>query len=108
MSDRPRDIDIDELLGHAAFVRRLARSLVFDEHEADDLSQETWLAALHKPPHLRFGLRGWLRGVVRKLAAQGERRSTRRSRREAAAAAPERLPPSDELVERVEIMERLV
>jgi ABC-type antimicrobial peptide transport system permease subunit len=38
-----------ELLRHGAWVRRLARSLT-GRSDADDLVQETWLAALKHPP----------------------------------------------------------
>ena len=40
--------DPEQLLTHDAFVRGLARSLVRDEHGADDLVQDTWLVAIDK------------------------------------------------------------
>jgi RNA polymerase sigma factor (sigma-70 family) len=55
--------------GDDAWLRRLARRLVRDEEEAQDLAQETWLAALRNPP--RDGeRRQWLRATARKLAAR--------------------------------------
>ena len=35
--------EFDALLRHSGFMRALARSLIFDEHAADDAVQETWL-----------------------------------------------------------------
>lgn len=57
----------EELLEHAAWIRRLARRLVQGEARADDLVQETWLAALRAAP--RGGpLRPWLARVARNFA----------------------------------------
>ena len=39
----------DELASEAGFVRRLALSLVHDEHEAEDLAQDAAVAALTSP-----------------------------------------------------------
>ena len=40
---------VDDLLAHAAWARRLARTLV-GEGDSDDLVQETWMAALRERP----------------------------------------------------------
>ena len=51
--DRPsdlRELDDGDLASHALFLRRLARKLVRDEASADDVAQETWRAALARPP----------------------------------------------------------
>ena len=37
---------VDDLLAHVGWVQALARSLVRDSAAADDLAQETWMAAL--------------------------------------------------------------
>ena len=42
--------ELPALLAHSAWVRRLAGCLVRDDALADDLTQETWLAALRHPP----------------------------------------------------------
>ncbi|MEW6073256.1 MAG: sigma factor [Planctomycetota bacterium] len=55
-----RTPDPEDLLAHAAPLRRLARRLVADEARADDLVQDTWLAALRRPPGEERNLRGWL------------------------------------------------
>ncbi|MCP3920631.1 MAG: hypothetical protein GY711_34325 [bacterium] len=50
----------DELLAHEAFLERLALRLVGDASRADDLVQETWLAAYSHPPRRGGALRAWL------------------------------------------------
>ena len=49
-SSRP---DEQSLVEHRGFVEALARRLVFDQHLADDLVQETLLAAMRNPPRER-------------------------------------------------------
>ncbi|MEM9378955.1 MAG: sigma-70 family RNA polymerase sigma factor [Planctomycetota bacterium] len=57
-----------ELLRHGPFLRRLARSLVRDEHAAEDLVHDTWLAALRSAPAGSRDLRGWLATVLQRRA----------------------------------------
>jgi RNA polymerase sigma-70 factor (ECF subfamily) len=95
------------LAEHAAFVRSLARALVADPHGADDVVQETWLAALERPPRHGSNPRAWLARLVERLAWRGSRSSERRSRREGAAARPEGIEGTDELVGRVEVLRRV-
>ena len=46
----PGDIsDPENLLRHGASVRALAVAILGDPHAADDVAQETYLAALHGP-----------------------------------------------------------
>src|SRR6185503_18830794 len=97
-----------ELLADQAFLRRLARSLTADDARADDLVQETWLAALRARPDGRSRLRVWLARVLRNLAASGLRGGARREARERLSAASESLPGTAELVERMELHQRLV
>ena len=63
------------LLSHADFVRRLARALVGQDSDAEDLVQEAYLATpVHPPRDLDAGpLRSWLRSVVRNSDAQRRR-----------------------------------
>ena len=56
------------LLENRDFLRLLARKLVYDEHAAEDVVQQAWLAALERPPRYQGPLRAWLAGVVRNLA----------------------------------------
>ena len=55
------------LLEHASFVRAVARAVLSREDLAEDAVQDTWLAALKRPPQRRYGLRGWLRVVARRF-----------------------------------------
>ncbi len=109
MSQQPSPVDPQQLLEHAHWMRAFARSLVLDDSRADDLVQETWLAAVERPP-TGVGVAGWLRRVIRNFAYRTHRDDVRRTRREHAAAKPESsrgLAP-DELVERTELHRRIV
>lgn len=97
---------IDELLAHADWVRRLARELVRDEQRADDVVQETWLAALRSPPRTAENVRGWLARVAHN-AARGLARSERvRSAHEKRAARHE--ATTDEIAARAGVQRDLV
>jgi RNA polymerase sigma factor (sigma-70 family) len=63
----------EELLAHAGWLRRLAVSLVGPAAGADDLVQETWLAALRHPPARPGPLRPWLAQVLRNLVRMRRR-----------------------------------
>ncbi|MBI1852063.1 MAG: sigma-70 family RNA polymerase sigma factor [Planctomycetes bacterium] len=108
MSDRRGPIDPETLLANAAWVRGLARQLVADEARADDVVQETWLAAIQHPPRHAGALRSWLRTVVAHAARRAGREEAHRPRRERAAARPEAVPSAAELVERVSLQRRVV
>ena len=78
------------LAEHQQFVRRLALGLARDEAGADDLVQETWLAALVGGSGKIVNPRAWLATAMRRRAqnaarAEGVRREheTRAARREA-------------------------
>jgi RNA polymerase sigma-70 factor (ECF subfamily) len=86
----------------------LARSLVADKSRADDLVQETWLAALRRGPDRLGSLRAWLGRVLRNAARQETRRSTLRLEREPMAARPEALPSAASIAERAELQRCLV
>ena len=68
-------------------LRGLARELVADPNEADDLAQEAVIAGLRSDG--ARAPRAWLAGVVRRLAAGGVRQAYRRRRREQAVARDE-------------------
>lgn len=82
------------------FIRGLARRLIRDEHLAEDLFQETWLAAFRNPPQERRAERAWLSRVVRNLSSLFMRTEDRRRIREARVAEAEQLPPTDLILER--------
>lgn len=76
-----------ELLATQQRLRRLARALVGDDHDADDVVQETWLRAERAGRRARS--RGWLAKVTRNLGLNTRRGHARRRRREAEAAVAE-------------------
>lgn len=76
----------ESLLQHRDFVEALARRLVFDRDRADDIVQQTWLAAIQNPPR-RAGVRAWLATVTRNYAKKQRRTDRRRERHERAAAS---------------------
>ena len=107
MGAEPQQVRIEELLQHAGWVRNLARTLVLDSGAADDLVQETWLAALRRPPGDRSNLRGWLGRVVTNAARQrGRREAPRRTVETSAAAEPDSESP-DALASAIETQREL-
>lgn len=74
--------EAQDLLAHRRFLGRLARSLVGDEHHAEDLVQDTWLRALESAPESGTqrpsSLRGWLGRVLRnRVISTGQREAQR-------------------------------
>ncbi|MBI5431249.1 MAG: sigma-70 family RNA polymerase sigma factor [Planctomycetes bacterium] len=104
----PGTIDTRELLHHGDWIRSLARSLARDPHEAADLEQEAWLAALKHGPSRQDNVRGWFATVLRNAARMRSRASSRRGVRESAVARNEALPSTAELVAEASLHERLV
>lgn len=90
-----------ELLAQAGWVRELAGRLVEDQARADDVAQETLLAAWSSPPSDSSGLKGWLATVAQNVArrlGRGERR--RRDREQHVAEDRPKVQVDDELGER--------
>ena len=91
---------IEILLRHRDWLARMAATLVVDVAAADDLAQQTLLAALERPPPRADHPRAWLGSVLRNLARRLGASERSRDDRERAAAQGERLPPTDEVVGR--------
>lgn len=96
----PRPIDSELLFEQAGWVRALARNLVADVHLADDLAQDTYVAALERPPAGGSDPRSWLGTVLRNFHLQVIRSRSRRSLREQQAALPEAVPGALDVLER--------
>jgi RNA polymerase sigma factor (sigma-70 family) len=77
----PGAYSVEQLLAEHRWLHRLARSLVGDA-DADDLLQETWLAALRHPPAAGLPARPWLATVVRNASATFALARRRREARE--------------------------
>ncbi len=101
-------VPLEELLVHRVWVRALAVALCDDENEADDVEQQTWLAALCRPPVDRAATRGWFRTVARNATYRRRRSRERMRRRELHVARPEPLGGDPaELAARAELHARV-
>lgn len=100
-------LDAEALLAQLPFARGLARELLRDEAEADDVAQDAALAGLRQPAP-RVGWRPWLVGTTRRLAALVRRRDSRRWRHEQRAASPEARPSALDESARLEALARVV
>lgn len=108
MTETPPTPDAEQLLAHGAWVRRLARELVGDTL-ADDVVQETWLAAWRAGPRNEEHLRPWLGRVVRNFARAARRSEKARNARERASArVDEAWPSPTDILETLEIQRELV
>jgi RNA polymerase sigma factor (sigma-70 family) len=95
-----------ELASNARWIRALARSLVADANLADDLVQDTFLAALR-----RGGgsvTRPWLGTVLRRRLFERRREGATRTARERETARREALPSTLDMVERAAVQRDLV
>ena len=101
MDPNPLTADLDGL-------RRLARSLVLDPSEADDVVQETVAIALERSIPAGASASRWLRGVCRNVARRLARGESRRRRRETLVALEEATPTTDEIVIRAAEQRRIL
>ncbi len=104
---KARDELFERLLQRRSWLRGLARAIVADAAEADDVVQDACIAALQRSSQTSRGLDPWLSSVVRRLALLMRRREGRLRQREERAARPERLPSTADLVERIDTEQRL-
>ena len=79
---------------HGAMVLRVGRSVLRDEHDAQDAFQATFLVLARKARSLRVvdSLAPWLRGVAYRTALGARSAALRRKARERGAARPEAEP----------------
>jgi RNA polymerase sigma-70 factor (ECF subfamily) len=84
---------VDQLAREHKWLRGVARTLVHDLDDAEDLVQEAWVAAWRSPPPGDRPLRAWLRGVVRNLARMKARSERRRQDRERVSEEARRPDP---------------
>lgn len=98
-----RDLTLEELLTQAGWAHRLARTLVRDGDDADDLVQEAWIAAARRPPNIEGSPRPWLATVLRNQGAKRAQAERRRGAREQAYGdAGDAASSPEELLGRVE------
>lgn len=96
------------LLEHRSWVRAIARRLVHNAADAEDLAQEAWVRVMRSPPDPDRDPRPWLRRVLQNLARNRWRGERRRTARESAwrERQPQRSPA--ELVEEADQHQCLV
>ncbi len=101
-----------ELEEHANFLRSLARRLVRDDSTADDLAQETLIAAVTSTTRQAdlgsAAARPWLVRVLRRKAANEGRSNSRRWARESAGARHEATDSAFDSVAQIDLAERLL
>ena len=95
-----------ELEGHLDFVRRMARALVRDDHVAEDVVQETMMAAIAHRPSPSLGLRVWLSSVLRRRVLLHFRTEQRRVARETLLVREQRGAIAGEAGRAMESIER--
>jgi RNA polymerase sigma-70 factor (ECF subfamily) len=103
-----KELRPEALLQQRAWLRRLAGTLVLDAARADDLTQQTILAALERPPPSVRHPRAWLATVARNLAARMTRTEKQRASSERQAALREALPAVDEVLAKVAFQHEVV
>jgi len=102
MGKQPTDPTPEALLAELRRIRALARSLLADSPDVDDVVQDAWIAATVNPPRDPRSLRPWLRRAVSNLVGSGARGAQRRTLHEASADQPAGAPAGDELFERAQ------
>lgn len=103
-----RSISTDDLLAHASFLRRLCRELVRDAHAADDLVQDTLIAALERPPQETGSIKSWLATVAANLSRNNRRGQARRNEREHATAREERVEGDQLALDCIEVQQQVL
>lgn len=100
----------EQLLADAAWLRRLAVTLAGNESDADDLVQESWIAAWRRQPDTGRPLRPWLAKVVRDVAGMKRRSERRRAVREesASCAVGDAGAPPDALLDQMRLHRLIV
>lgn len=88
-------------------LRALARSLVRGDAEADDLVQDTAVAAITHPPDEDRPVRPWLATVLRNRWRMNRRAEARRRSRDQAAAELVEPEAGDDPIDRARVLEKL-
>jgi len=105
MSESP---DIYALLKQTSWTNALAKGLVGDLHLAEDLVQDTWVAALEHRPDTRRSVRGWIATVLRNNLGNARRAQSTRAQREESVAPVEATASTYDVVAKAAIQKDLV
>ncbi len=95
-----------DLQRETAALRRLATALTVVAATADDLVQDTWVAALEKPPASDRPVGPWLRTVLRRRRGSTLRAGRRRAHYETLAAGAEATTP--DAPDRLQLLRQLL
>jgi RNA polymerase sigma-70 factor (ECF subfamily) len=97
----PQVEKIEDLLTEGEWVGALALGLAGDADGAQELMQETWLAALRRPPVVAGSARPWLATVARNASRFARRSAGERRQRQSVQAAQQagRAAPAPEFPE---------
>jgi RNA polymerase sigma factor (sigma-70 family) len=110
MAPSETTITAEILVANARWLRSLAGYLTQDPADAEDLAQETAVAALRSPPDPARPARPWLGQVLRNALRSGARGATRRRAREeesAALSVDQNAPSAEEVLARMELHRRI-
>ncbi len=99
---QPSPSDPQILLAHTQSLRAIARSLLRNEADVEDVLQETWLAALRAKPDDGRPLGGWLATVTRNLSLMRLRSRRRQAKHEPQARRPAEPDAPTEVAQRFE------
>ncbi len=108
MGDRLDTYPAEALEAETRRLSRLARGLLYGEHDAEDAVQDAWLTVLRSQADGPRSLRGWLTGTVRGLALTRRRAEARRRHRERSAARGESIPSAAHAAGRIEVLRLLL
>lgn len=100
-------IQMENLLAQRGWLVRLARGLVQDPSDAEDLAQGAMALAIEKQPEGLRSPRAWLAQVARNLAADKRSSAAARRHREERSARTEALGSTAELVASTEVHRKL-
>ncbi|MCP3918804.1 MAG: sigma-70 family RNA polymerase sigma factor [bacterium] len=101
------DLSDAGLAEHAEFLCALARSLVRDEHRAEDLAQDALVAGVLRRPPEAVDLRSWSARVLRNLSITAHRAAVRRAYHERAATGCADAPSQESVRDRLEVQRML-
>ena len=100
----------EALLAETRWLTKLAKDLVGDPHAAEDVVQDTLLAALGERQRPIRSLRPWLQAVARNFAFRNRQRDKQRTHveRKSRAGQGDALPSAAEAVERASVHRSVV
>ena len=98
---------MEELLAQADWIRELAAQLIHDPGTAEDLAQDTLVAAVESPPSSLQNPRAWLATVLRNRMRSRFQRESQRRQRESDSVHSDVAVSTDELFARADLQHEL-